>query len=263
MRPKIELQNVGLTFHTDTQDLEALKDVSLAVQPGEFVTIIGPSGCGKSTLLNVIAGLVDYEHAIVEGLIEINRDVANRGLGFVFQRDALLPWRTVADNIAVGLEVRGVSRADRSGKVHELISLVGLEGFDGSFPHQLSGGMRQRVSIARALAYDPDVILMDEPFGALDAQTRLMLQQQLLNLWERTHKTIMFVTHDLAEAVTLGSRVILMTPRPGKIREIYDVNIPYPRAVLRLAASEEFTGTYRRIWQVLSTEIEEMMTHAP
>jgi NitT/TauT family transport system ATP-binding protein len=227
-----------------------------------LVTIIGPSGCGKSTLLSLIANLIDKEHAVIEGDVHIDRDASRSGLGFVFQRDTLLPWRTVTDNIGVGLEIRGVLRIERAERVQKLIKLVGLEGFERSLPHQLSGGMRQRVSIARALAYEPDVILMDEPFGALDAQTRLMLQQEILNLWERTGKTILFVTHDLGEAVTLGNRVILMTPRPGRIREIYEVDIPYPRAVLRLAATEAFNATYQRIWRPLSKEIALMMTHA-
>ncbi|TME90225.1 MAG: ABC transporter ATP-binding protein, partial [Chloroflexi bacterium] len=210
---RITIDGVGIRFRWG---VEVVRDVTLDVPSGDFVTIVGPSGCGKSTLLNAIAGLLDPTECVVDGRIAIDGSPpGTRGirLGYVFQRDTLLPWRTILENIELGLEIRRVPRTERV-RARELISLVGLGGFEHYYPHQVSGGMRQRAQLIRTLAYEPDVILMDEPFGALDAQNRMLLQAELLRMWERRKVTVVFVTHDLAEAIVLGQRVVVMSRRP-------------------------------------------------
>jgi NitT/TauT family transport system ATP-binding protein len=247
------MDGVSIRFQ---QGVEAVKDVSLEVPSGDFVTIVGPSGCGKSTLLNAVAGLLDPAECDVEGHIEIDgRRPGTRSLriGYVFQRDTLLPWRTILDNVQLGLEIRRVARAERV-RARELLALVGLDGFENYYPHQVSGGMRQRAQLIRTLAYEPDVILMDEPFGALDAQNRMLLQGELLRIWERRHVTILFVTHDLAEAIVLGQRVVVMTRRPGRVKTIRDIKLAGPRDPFDLRASPEFTRLEAAVWAELREE---------
>lgn len=232
-----------------SERVEVLKDFDLQVREGEFLSILGPSGCGKSTYLNILAGLAKK----TGGTLEIDGmplQGINRNQGVVFQGYALLPWRSVLDNIAVGLEIRGVSKAERRERAREYLDLVGLTGFATRFPHELSGGMRQRVAIARSLVYEPDVLLMDEPFAALDAQTRESLQDELLRIWDLHKKTIVFITHSLDEAIFLSDRVAVMTPRPGRIREIIDIDLERPR-LPQVRNSHEFVHLRQRAWASL------------
>ncbi len=226
---KLEVDHVSKRFAADAgEGTEALRDVSLSVREGEFVCLLGPSGCGKTTLLRIIAGL----ETPTEGEVRVD-SVPVTGptprLGMIFQDYSLYPWRRVIDNIAFGLELAGVGKAERLARAREYLDLVGLEGFADSFPYELSGGMRQRVAVARALATDPAVVLMDEPFGALDAQTRNAMQRELLEIWTKTRKTVLFVTHSVDEAVFLADRIVVLSPRPGRIREIVEVCDPRPR----------------------------------
>ncbi|HID91070.1 TPA: ABC transporter ATP-binding protein [Candidatus Bathyarchaeota archaeon] len=248
------VENLTVIFSSPRGEVEALRDVSFSVQDGEFVVIIGPSGCGKSTLLNAISGLIRSEDAYISGEVAITSP-SDKGIGYLFQKDTLLPWRTVLGNIEVGLEVRGASEEVKRKVANGLIRKVGLQGFENKFPHELSGGMRQRVSIARTLAYNPDIILMDEPFGALDAQTRILLQDELLKIWRETRKTILLVTHDLSEAITLAKRILLMSARPGTIRKEYRIDLPESRSALKVRFMSRFTELYREIWKELSEEV--------
>jgi NitT/TauT family transport system ATP-binding protein len=249
----ISVDGVSIRFR---QGVEAVQDVDLEVPSGDFVTIVGPSGCGKSTLLNAVAGLLDPADCVVDGRIEIDGRVPGARslrIGYVFQRDTLLPWRTIAENVQLGLQIRRVPPAERA-RAGELLALVGLEGFENYYPHQVSGGMRQRAQLIRTLAYEPDVILMDEPFGALDAQNRMLLQAELLRIWEQRRVTVLFVTHDLAEAIVLGQRVVVMSRRPGRIKTIRDVKLPSPRDPFELRASPEFTRLEAAVWSELRDE---------
>lgn len=226
----IELRDCRKSYpgHNGQSAVVALDGLDLTVQTEEFVCVLGPSGCGKTTLLKAIAGLV----ALDGGLIRIDgQPVAAPGpdRAMVFQHFALLPWADITTNIAFGLELRGVAKADREAKARELLTAVGLAGFEHHFPRQLSGGMQQRVGLARALAVDPQILLMDEPFGAVDEQTRRLLQEDLSGLLDRSRKTVLFVTHSMDEAVRLGDRVVLMTPRPGRVLESIPVQLPRPR----------------------------------
>ena len=252
----IDLRHVSKTYKSWSPlgGLLALDDISLQVGQGEFLALLGPSGCGKSTLLHVVAGL---EPAVGELLVQ-GKKITGPGLdrGVVFQDYALFPWRTVLDNVAFGLEMRKLPRPERLARAHEYVKLVGLEGFEERYPAQLSGGMKQRVAIARALAFDPEVLLMDEPFAALDAQTREILQAELLRIWEQTSKTIMFVTHSIDEAVFLSQRVVVMTARPGRIKQIVDVDLPWPRTENDVRSSPSFALLRHRIWELLAAEVE-------
>ncbi len=254
---EISISGLQLRFHGG---VEALRDVSFDVASGEFLAVVGPSGCGKSTMLNAIAALIPASEADVHGRITIDGvDVHQSGtppasLGYVFQRDTLFPWRTVLQNVESGLEIRDMPPAARASRARSLIDLVGLSGFEHYYPHQISGGMRQRTSLIRTLAYDPQVILMDEPFGALDAQTRMVLQGELVRIWSGSRKTIVFVTHDLAEAITLGERVVLFSKRPGTVTRIHDVPFPHPRDPFELRGSSEFADLHAFIWRTLSEE---------
>nr|WP_246336077.1 ABC transporter ATP-binding protein [Azomonas macrocytogenes] len=231
----------------------ALADFNLDVREGEFLSVLGPSGCGKSTFLSILAGLAKK----TAGSIRIDGqplEGINANQGVVFQGYALFPWRTVLENIEVGLEIRGVPRAERRERAREYLELVGLEGFGGRYPHEISGGMRQRVAIARSLVYEPDVLLMDEPFAALDAQTREILQDELLRIWDRYKKTIVFITHSLDEAIFLSDRIAVMTHRPGRVKEIIEVPLPRPRQA-EVRNSEEFVHLRQRAWAVLKDEV--------
>ena len=246
---KIEIDKLHLRVGHGAQAFEAVQDVSLTVDPGEFVCLLGPSGCGKSTLLGALAGhLRPSRGAITVDGRPIDGPHAERGL--VFQHHTLFPWRKVVDNVAFGLKMQGVPRAERRQRALELLALVGLEAFAGHYPAQLSGGMKQRVEIARVLINRPRVMLMDEPFGALDAQTRLMMQQLLLDLWARIRTTIVFITHDIDEALFLADRVLVMSPRPGRIIEQIAVPFPRPRDAA-LVTSPGFTALKRRCLRLL------------
>ncbi|OHD82852.1 MAG: ABC transporter ATP-binding protein [Spirochaetes bacterium RIFOXYC1_FULL_54_7] len=226
--PIISIRNVKKTYKTRNTELEALGDVSFDVFPGEFVSIVGPSGCGKTTLLKILAGLLPRTSG------EIVVDPANfnieREVGFVFQKPLLLHWRKVLDNVLLPIEILKIDRRSMVDKARSLLALVGLEGFEDRYPNELSGGMQQRVSIARALIHDPKLLLMDEPFGALDAITRERLNMELLQIWEKTKKTILFVTHGINEAVFLSDRVVVLTARPSRMAASLDIKLPRPRA---------------------------------
>jgi NitT/TauT family transport system ATP-binding protein len=247
----IEIDDVSLTFETNDGPVRALSGVSLTINKGEFVSFIGPSGCGKTTLLRAVADL----ESPTSGAIRVNgmspeEARLKRAYGYVFQAPALYPWRTVGANIALPLEIMGFDRAERRKRVEHGLELVNLKGFGKKFPWQLSGGMQQRASIARALAFDPDLLLMDEPFGALDEIVRDMLNQQLLELWAKTGKTALFVTHSIPEAVFLSTRIVVMSPRPGRIHEVIDCNFPRDRT-LDIRETPEFLEVAHRVRQGL------------
>ena len=238
----------------------ALKDIDLEVRKGEFLVLVGPSGCGKSTFLDIVAGLAHP----TSGTIHIDgKKVTGPALdrGIVLQGYALFPWRTVRQNVEFGLEIKKVPKRDRAAISDNYIHLVGLDGFADRYPHELSGGMKQRVAIARALAYDPEVLLMDEPFAAVDAQTRESLQDELLRIWEATGKTILFVTHSIEEAVFLGDRVAVLTPNPGTLREIVKIDLPRPRHNSDARSSAEFGWVRRKIRELLQNAPLEMKHH--
>jgi NitT/TauT family transport system ATP-binding protein len=247
----IAFHGVGKTFRVDGVAVEAVRGVDLKVRRGEFVTLVGPSGCGKSTLLNMTAGLfqpstgrVDYAGQTVAGI--------NLSTGYMTQNDHLLPWRTVAANIQVPLEIQGRSRGEMRDKVHALMELVGLLGFERSYPSQLSGGMRKRAALARLLAYDPETLLLDEPFAALDAQLRLNMQIELLRLSRQLGKTVLFVTHDLDEAAALGDRCVVFSPRPGMIRKVLDSPLPRDRDLLRLRRDPRYLELTAELWDMIT-----------
>jgi NitT/TauT family transport system ATP-binding protein len=247
----IEISGLSLRFDTADGPVQALSDVSLRVARGEFVSFIGPSGCGKTTLLRAVADL----EKPTSGSIRVNslspdEARANRAYGYVFQAPALYPWRSVARNIALPLEIMGFSKAERDARIAKGLELVNLSGFGGKYPWQLSGGMQQRASIARALSFDPDLLLMDEPFGALDEIVRDMLNQQLLRLWDVTGKTVLFVTHSIPEAVFLSTHIVVMSPRPGRIYDVIECNFPRDRA-LDIRETPEFLAIANRVRQGL------------
>ena len=262
VKPKLTIDHVSKEFSVrDTEgprrgrkNFAAVRDINLEVADGEFLVLAGPSGCGKSTLLDLLAGLGEPSagQILVDG-----SPVSGPGLdrGIVFQQYALLPWRSALGNIEFGLEASGLRRRDRKARAREYLELVGLSGFEGSYPHELSGGMKQRVAIARSLAYDPEVLLMDEPFAALDALTRDSLQAQLIRIWEQTGKTIVFITHSIDEAVYLGQRVAVMSARPGRIKAVIDIEIDNRADVADVRSSAEF-GHYRHlVWEQLRDEV--------
>ena len=252
----IQVDGVSKVFHTPTQaHLGALADIELNIHPGEFVTVVGPSGCGKSTLLKLIAGFLPpsagqilFQGDEVRGL--------NTRVGYVPQESKLFPWLTVEENVGFGLDSKRFSRADRERQVSQFIHLAGLAGFEKYYPAQLSGGMSKRASIVRALAYEPPVILMDEPFGPLDAQTRMVLQDELLKIWEHKRQTIVFVTHDLVEAVALADRVVVMTHRPGTIKDIIQVPMARPRNIFEIHRQDGFNEAYGRLWNIFRHELD-------
>jgi NitT/TauT family transport system ATP-binding protein len=247
---KLEVRNVSKSFRQHGEVLTVLQDFSLAVGDLEFLVLLGPSGCGKSTLLRIVDGIEDCD----SGSVFLNgRDVTGTsagGRGMVFQSFELFPWRTALGNIEFGLEVAGVPKDERRERARHYINLVGLTRFERSYPHQLSGGMQQRVGIARALAIKPDLLLMDEPYGALDVQTRDLLQIELLRIWESERKTVVFVTHSIEEAIFLADRIVVMTPRPGRIDRIIEVPFPRPRDE-SIKATPEFLALRSDIWNSL------------
>jgi NitT/TauT family transport system ATP-binding protein len=248
MAMKITIDNLGKTYDST----RALESIDLEIAENEFFTIVGPSGCGKSTLLEAIAGLI----APTEGQVKIGADKVDSphdAVGVVFQEDSTFPWRTVLENVCFGLETDGMGRQERRKRAREMISLVGLDGFEDHYPTQLSGGMRQRVAIARTLVMGPRVLLMDEPFGALDEQTRLLLGDELVRIWERTGATVVFVTHSITEAVLLSDRVGVMTARPGRIKDVIAIGLERPRDS-GLIATPTFGELSGAIWELLKSE---------
>jgi NitT/TauT family transport system ATP-binding protein len=259
---KISIQHVNKVFSVKsqgnrgaaTETFTALQDIQLDVMTGEFMVIVGPSGCGKSTLLDLLGGLTKPSSGsiLLDGMPVIGPGLDR---GIVFQQYALFPWKTAKGNIEFGLEAQGIPRKQRKEIARTYLSLVGLSGFEDRYPHELSGGMKQRVAIARSLAYDPEVLLMDEPFAALDAQTRETLQGELLRIWEHTKKTIIFITHGIDEAVYLGNRVAVMTSRPGRIKRIIDIPISSRTGEEDLRSNPEFGRIRHEVWSHLREEV--------
>jgi NitT/TauT family transport system ATP-binding protein len=253
----IGLKAISRTFRSPRGEVPALAGVDLDIAEGEFLTVVGPSGCGKSTLLNLVVGLLEPSAGDILYRGNAARGI-NREIGYITQADNLFPWRTVLENVTFGLEMRGIGNAaEREARARELLDQVGLGGFERHYRHELSGGMRQRVNIVRTLAYDPKVILLDEPFGPLDAQTRLQLQDLLLRLWQaRAGTTLIFITHELTEAIGLGDRVAVMSARPGRIREVVAVDLPRPRDIFTIHTDPRFRAIYDRIWAHLAPEMK-------
>ncbi len=257
----IRLEGIGQTFlAADGSQVQALAGIDLAVSEGEFVSLVGPSGCGKTTLVEIIAGLqkpsagrVTHGHAGQNG--------AFGWAGYMSQADTLLPWRDVLDNAGIGLEIRGVARAECRRRAAELAARVGLAGFENRYPHELSGGMRKRLGLIRMLAYEPEVLLLDEPFAALDAQTREVLQNDLVDLWRDFRRTVIFVTHDLMEAITLADRVCLLSRRPAAIKREYRVELPRPRTSLEVQFSQKFQALHQAIRRDLMAEVDWQKAH--
>lgn len=250
---RIEGTNLFKTFVKDGQVWPALRDLSFHVSDGEFVSLLGPSGCGKTTVMNMVAGLDQPS----QGSLTYNGETLtgpNVNVGYMTQKDSLLPWRSAAKNIALALEIRGVSRSEAKPIINEMIELVGLAGFERHFPHQLSGGMRKRVLMARTLAYAPETLLMDEPFGNLDAQLKLVMQDELLRIWTERKCTVLFVTHDIAEAILLSDRILVLGARPGHLRKEIVVDLPRPRDVVHVQFTDRFAEIYDEIWETLKSE---------
>lgn len=246
---RIVVENLVATFGEGNRRIDALDDISLTIESGEFVSVIGPSGCGKTTLLRVLANVLGATSGTV-------RCGEGGGRGIVFQEDRLLPWRTIIDNVAFGLQIQGCSKKERRAIAKTFVELVGLGGFEERYPHELSGGMKQRVNLARALTIDPDVLLMDEPFVSLDAQTREVMQHELLLIWERAQRTVLFVTHQIDEAVFLSDRVIVLTGRPGRIKENLRIDIARPRD-LTVKRKAEFVTIVDHIRELLEADVKE------
>ena len=253
----IELSGVTKRFLTPGGTaFTALRDVNLAVEPGQFCAVVGPTGCGKSTTLTLVAGLdrasagvVSVGGSAVDGIVS--------GTGFMFQADALLPWKTVLANVALGPVFRGAPKKEAQAGAREWLRVVGLSGFEDHHPHQLSGGMRKRVSLAAALINQPSILLMDEPFAALDVQTKAIMHNELLTLWERTRPSVIFVTHDLEEAIALADRVVVMTAGPDTVKGVYDIDLPRPRgAVQEIRFQSRFVELQQQIWQALREEVD-------
>jgi NitT/TauT family transport system ATP-binding protein len=249
---EIRVRGVTKTFEGIHGDVQALDTVDLTIPEGQFLCIVGPSGCGKTTLLRIIAGLAQP----TSGDVDFTIAHPNRPLrSVVFQEQGIFPWMSVLKNTAFGLKVRGIGREEREKQARVYLDMLGLSPFADAYPRQLSGGMRQRVNIGRAFANDPSILLMDEPLASLDEQTKLLVQEDLLRLWEGSHKTVVYITHSLDEAIVLGDRVIVMTNRPGKIKTVVDIDLPRPRNVLDMQSNEAFFDIRSRIWTALREEV--------
>jgi len=254
---KLETHNLGKTFRRAGAAIEVLREVSVSVKDGEFISIVGASGCGKTTLLRILDGLIEP----TEGTVSIDGKIVDKpgpDRGFVFQQDGLFPWRTVMRNALFGPEVQHKDLSATRAVAETVLRLVGLGGFDDYFPHELSGGMRQRVNLARALTVGPEVLLMDEPFASLDAQTREIMQGELLRIWREARKTVVFVTHQIDEAVYLSDRVLVFTVRPGRIKEEVLIDLPRPRE-LTIKRTTEFVRYADRIWRLIEEEVRESL----
>jgi NitT/TauT family transport system ATP-binding protein len=256
---KLRIEHLSKRYWRENPDREvvALSDISVSVSTGEFLAIVGPSGCGKTSLLNIVAGLLPYD----EGTVSIDeRKIQGPGIdrAVVFQHSSLLPWRTIAGNVRYGMELQGrFAKQTMTDRTEQFIKMVGLQGFERHYPSELSGGMQQRVNLARALAADPEVLLMDEPFAALDAQTREFMQAELLKIWSEARKTVVFITHQINEAVYLADRVVVMSPRPGRIKDIFRVPFGRPRT-LSLKRDPKFLEIEDAIWQLVEEKPERM-----
>lgn len=247
MAGRVEVQNLWVKFIGEHSEVQALEDISFTVEPGEFLTVLGPSGCGKSTLIRSVGGFQSPE----KGQILLDRKpVREPGPDrvMVFQEfDQLLPWRTALGNVTFALKLKGIPKEKREARARQFLTMVGLEGFEKAFPHQLSGGMKQRAAIARSLALDPDILLMDEPFGSLDAQTRTILQTELVRIWQTVGSTIIFITHNIQEAILLGDRVLVMSTQPGRVKKIIDNPLPRPR----MPETPEFMALWHELYGLL------------
>jgi NitT/TauT family transport system ATP-binding protein len=248
----LSVEGVSKRFATSEGPVHAIDNVSFAVRSGEFVSVIGPSGCGKSTLFNIIGGLIDGH----EGRVAVNGEEVkgpHRAVGMVFQEESAFPWRTTLENVAFPLEIAGMGKAERLARARDLVKLVGLEGFENRYPSEMSGGMRQRSSLARTLAFSPQVLLMDEPFAALDEQTRLLLGDKILQIQQQLKQTTLLITHNIAEAVQLSDRVLVMTYRPGRIKRVIEIDLPRPRSSAVLG-SDAFGHYVATVWKDLREE---------
>jgi NitT/TauT family transport system ATP-binding protein len=246
----LELNGVSKTFYSDSGDkIQALEDLNLIVREGDFITLVGATGCGKTTLLNLITGLETPD----DGVLSLGSNLRlGYNITYVFQHYTLFPWRSTLSNVSFGLQMRGIRRKERKDKALQLLSKVGLEGFENTYPYELSGGMRQRAAIAQALAIQPKLLLMDEPFGALDDSTRMELQRMLMKLWQENRTTILFVTHNIDEAILLGEKVLVLSERPGRIIREFNVELPRPRN----SATKEFTDLFIKVRLSLSAQLD-------
>lgn len=258
-RLAIELEGVGKTFRSRQGEVVALGDVSVSIREGEFFCIVGPSGCGKTTLLRILAGLEEHTTGRISML---RRDSTRPWNTMVFQEQSVFPWMTVYQNVAYGLRIRRLPKQERHEITETWIRKIGLQGFEKNYPHQLSGGMKQRVAIARAFANDPEFLLMDEPFANLDEQTKIVMQQELISLWESNRKTVVFITHSIDEAILLGDRIMMLTAHPGSVKGIYDVNFPRPREIADIRANPRFAELFTEIWGELRTEVQKARNHS-
>jgi NitT/TauT family transport system ATP-binding protein len=250
---EIRIEGLVKEFPTKRGVVTAIDDLDVTIEPGSFFVVVGPSGCGKSTLLRLLAGLDEP----TDGVAEVGGGSGDRPANaMVFQGESVFPWMTVAENAGYGLQMRRVAAKERNAVVSDWLDKTGLTDFSDAYPHQLSGGMKQRVALARAFANDPDVLLMDEPFSALDEQTKTVLQQQLLRIWNETQKTVVFITHSVDEAVSLGDRIMVMTARPGREKALFDVPFERPRDVLELRKQSEYGELVYDIWDSLRTEVK-------
>jgi len=252
---RIEVRGLSKSFQLGTSSIEAVRDVSFGVRRGEFVALLGPSGSGKTTVLNMIATLVRPSSGdiLIDGR-PIVAGQATPNVGYVFQRDTLFPWRTVADNIGYGLQLAGVAERERKQRIAACVEQAGLKGFEQAYPSALSGGMRQRAALMRTLIVEPQILLMDEPFGALDTHTKIDMHEVLLRIWEREQQTVLFVTHDLGEALTLADRIILFSARPGRIKDMFEVDFARPRDAVKVRETARYAELFQHIWHSLGEE---------
>jgi NitT/TauT family transport system ATP-binding protein len=249
----LEVRDLVKEFRRDEHVVRAIDCMSLSIEPGEFVTIVGPSGCGKSTFLHIVGG---FEQATSGSILLQDRPIAKPGpdRGMMFQEPALFPWRTVFGNVVWGLEAQGVEKKERCKITENYLRMVGLWNFANSYPNELSGGMKQRVALARVLSFEPELLLMDEPFGALDAQTRELMQEELQRIWDQTQKTVLLVTHDLDEAIYMSDRVIVFSARPGRIKKEFPIDLPRPRKI-EIKTSPRYAEYRNLIWSLLREEV--------
>jgi NitT/TauT family transport system ATP-binding protein len=252
---RIDVRELSKSFQLAGTAIEAVRDISFSVRRGEFVALLGPSGSGKSTILNMIATLVKPSSGqiLIDGKPVISGK-ATPGVGYVFQRDTLFPWRTVADNIGYGLQLAGIGDAERKERVATCLAQAGLQGFGDAYPSALSGGMRQRAALMRTLVVEPQILLMDEPFGALDTHTKIDMHEVLLRIWDREQQTVLFVTHDLGEALTLADRIILFSARPGQIKDMFEVDFARPRDAVKVRETPRYAELFQHIWHSLGEE---------